>query len=133
MVSPGEGAVTRRGTVMNTNQMLVQLAVAAALAGHAAGLQAGGFQLVEQNASGLGNAYSGQGATAQDASTIFWNPAGMTRLSGRNFVLAGNLIRPSAEFQNTGSTPAAGGFGLGGSGGDGGDWAVVPNAYLSWQ
>ena len=41
---------------------------------------ASGFQLLEQG-SGLGNAYAGSAAKANDASTIFWNPAGMTRLT----------------------------------------------------
>ncbi len=47
------------------------------------GAQAAGFALIEQNASGLGNAYAGQAAAAQDASTIFFNPAGMTGVEGR--------------------------------------------------
>jgi long-chain fatty acid transport protein len=114
-------------------------AVAAALASFAGGAMAGGFQLTEQNASGLGNAYAGQAAAAEDASTIFFNPAGMTRLPARQGVLALNLIRPSSEFNNTGTTPAfstitgAGLFPLNGNGGDAGDLAFIPNAYLSWQ
>jgi long-chain fatty acid transport protein len=36
--------------------------------------QGAGFALIEQNASGLGNAYAGQAAVAEDASTIFFNP-----------------------------------------------------------
>jgi long-chain fatty acid transport protein len=118
---------------------LIASAVAAALGSFAGGATAGGFQLIEQNASGLGNAYAGQAAAAQDASTIFFNPAGMTRLPGRQGVAALNLIRPSAEFNNTGTTPAistitgTGPFPLNGTGGDAGDLAFVPNAYLSWQ
>jgi len=118
---------------------LIASAVAAALASFAGGALAGGFQLTEQNASGLGNAYAGQAAAAQDASTIFFNPAGMTRLPGRQGVAALNLIRPSAEFNNAGTTPAistitgTGPFALNGTGGDAGDLAFVPNAYLSWQ
>ena len=34
-------------------------------------VQAAGFALVEQNASGMGNAYAGSAAVAEDASTIF--------------------------------------------------------------
>jgi long-chain fatty acid transport protein len=118
---------------------LAGLAVGAAFAGTAGGTYAAGFQLTEQNASGLGNAYAGQSAAAQDASTIFFNPAGMTRLPGRQVVGAVNLIKPSATFNNTGTTPAistitgAGPFALNGNGGDAGDLAFVPNAYLSWQ
>lgn len=89
--------------------------------------QAAGFALIEQNASGLGNAYAGQAASAQDASTIFFNPAGLTKISGTQVVAAGHLIMPSAKFTNTGST-------LGGllpSGGDAGLTAVVPNGYFA--
>ncbi len=42
---------------------------------------AGGFQLFEQNVSSLGNAYAGTAAVAQDASTAFYNPAGLTLLN----------------------------------------------------
>jgi len=94
-----------------------------------------GFQLLEQNASGLGNAYAGSAAVAENASTIFFNPAGMTRLSAREFSLGLNAIRPSFEFSNSGSlNPSAfgGGAASGGTGGDAGSWAYLPNAYASW-
>jgi len=112
---------------------LMTLAVAAALGGMAPGVYASGFALIEQNASGLGNAYAGAAAAAEDASTIFFNPAGMTKLPGRQAVGVLHAIVPSAKFTNTGSTAAGGGFALGGNGGDAGDLAFVPNAYLSWQ
>ncbi len=82
---------------------------------------------MEQNASSLGNAYAGTAAIAEDASTIFFNPAGMTRLNGGNLVGAINAIRPSVEFQNTLSNPALG-FN---AGGDAGSWAFVPNLYYA--
>ena len=108
-------------------------AIALAMAGAAGVAQGSGFQLMEQNASGLGNAYAGQAAAAENASTIFWNPAGMTRLPGRQASGAINFIKPQSEFSNTGSAPATPLNALGGNGGDAGDLAVVPNAYLSWQ
>lgn len=95
--------------------------------------RASGFQLIEQNASGLGNAYAGQAAAANDASMIYFNPAGLTLLPGRQIVVAGNLVRPRAEFTNSGSTAATLQTRLGGNGGDAGDLALVPNLYLSWQ
>src|SRR3546814_17873418 len=48
---------------------------------------ASAFQLTEQNASGLGNGYAGSAAIAENASTIYFNPAGMTRLPGVNVSL----------------------------------------------
>ena len=67
---------------MKKPNRIIQLSVLLALAGGTAGVWAAGFALMEQNASGLGNSYAGQAAAAEDASTIFWNPAGMTRLPG---------------------------------------------------
>lgn len=89
-------------------------------------VQAAGFALIEQNASGLGNAYAGQAAAATDASTIFFNPAGMTLLPDRQVVLVGNLIKPRAEFSGTSLIG-------GGDGGDAGDLALVPNAYFAYR
>lgn len=57
--------------------------VAALMSVGSASVHAAGFQLLEQNASGLGNAYAGSAAIADNASTIFYNPAGMTNLPGR--------------------------------------------------
>jgi long-chain fatty acid transport protein len=118
---------------MKKSQTVLSLAVASALAAFAGGAQASGFALIEQNASGMGNAFAGAAAAATDASTIYFNPAGMTRLPGRQFVISGHAIRPSAEFSNTTSTLAPLQTSLGDNGGDAGDWAFVPNAYLSWQ
>lgn len=94
------------------------------------GAFASGFQLLEQNASGIGNAYAGSAAVAENASTIFYNPAGMTKLQSREFSAGVSLVRPGFEFSNQGSViaPATGT----GNGGDAGGWAVVPNGFLSW-
>jgi long-chain fatty acid transport protein len=48
--------------------------------------QAAGFALIEQSASGMGNAFAGAAAVAEDASTIFFNPAGMTYIQGTQIV-----------------------------------------------
>jgi long-chain fatty acid transport protein len=106
-----------------------RLALSLALAGCGTLAHAAGFALIEQNASGLGNAYAGQAASAQDASTIFFNPAGMTVLPDSQLVLAGNLIRPQAEFSGTVSPAIVGG----GDGGDAGDLGFVPNAYFAYR
>jgi long-chain fatty acid transport protein len=91
--------------------------------------QAAGFALIEQSASGMGNAYAGGSAVAEDASTIFFNPAGMTYIQGTQIVGAIHLIKPSAEFNNKESVAAGGGRPLGSEGGDAGDLAFVPNFY----
>src|SRR5215471_5301073 len=108
----------------------VAAAIASALFSLAAGQALGaGFALQEQNASGLGHAYAGGAAAAEDVSTIFYNPAGLVRLQSTQAVLAANVICLSAKFNNNASQPAM--FQpLGGNGGDAGDCNVVPNFYL---
>lgn len=93
------------------------------LTGHAAG-----FALSEQNASGLGNAYAGAAAVAEDASTIFFNPAGMTYLEGTQIVGALHLIRTTGDFDDRNSQ-RAGIRPLGNEGGDFGGLAAIPNVY----
>lgn len=107
------------------------LAVAIGAVGSTAS-HAAAFQLLEGNASGLGNAYAGSAAVAEDASTVFFNPAGMTLLPGRNVAFSVDLVRPSAKFDNQGSTVPPG-QGIGGNGGDAGDWAAIPAGYMTWQ
>ncbi len=95
---------------------------------------AAGFALIEQSVSGLGNAFAGQAAVAADATTIFFNPAGLTLLEGQQLVAGIHLIVPQAEFRDQGSalSPALGGAPLaGGDGGDGGEAGLVPNLYYA--
>ncbi|MDP1862372.1 MAG: outer membrane protein transport protein [Thiobacillus sp.] len=109
-----------------------RLPLGLALAGMASLTHAAGFALIEQNASGLGNAYAGQAASAQDASTIFFNPAGMTLLPDRQVVMAGHLIKPQAEFGGV-VNPVIPGVNNGGNGGDAGGLAFIPNGYFAYR
>jgi long-chain fatty acid transport protein len=92
---------------------------------------ASGFQLQEQNASGLGNAYAGSAAVAEDASTIYFNPAGMTQLQAREVSGGLSLIVPSFKFKDKGSS-LTGNLANEGDGGDAGGLAALPNGYISW-
>src|SRR3989442_3923161 len=66
---------------------------------------AAAFALYEQGVSGLGNAYAGAAAVAEDATTVWWNPAGMARLgSGKHAAIAGSIIAPSTKFSDKAST-----------------------------
>lgn len=60
---------------------------------------AGGFQLFESSVKSLGNAFSGTSAIAQDASTEFYNPAGLTRLKHPELSVDGTLV--DLETQGT--------------------------------
>jgi len=90
--------------------------------------QAAGFALIEQSASGMGNAFAGGSAVAEDASTIYFNPAGMTYIQGTQIAGAIHLIKPTAEFNDQGSVKGVN-RPFGSLGGDAGDLAFVPNFY----
>ena len=92
---------------------------------------ASGFAITEKSLKGLGNAFAGAAAVAEDASTIYFNPAGMTRLAGRQVLAAGHYIIPSFEFDDDGSTTVLGMPLTGGDGGDAGESALVANFFYS--
>lgn len=91
---------------------------------------AGAFQLNESSAAGLGNAFAGGAAVAQDASTLWSNVAGLSRMRDSQVVVALHLVQPSMKFRNAGSFAALGQT-LGGDGGDAGGLSPVPNLYLA--
>ncbi|MFZ4537262.1 OmpP1/FadL family transporter [Propionivibrio sp.] len=96
---------------------------------------ASGFQLQNQSGSGNGNAFAGAAAAAEDASTIFFNPAGMTNLQqGHNISLSGTLINRSINFTNQGSTTTIPGvFPLPtGNGGNAGGLSFLPAGYWAY-
>lgn len=109
----------------------LRLIPALLLSAFAGSASAAGFQLLEQNGSGLGNAYAGSAAAAADASTIFFNPAGLTYLSGPQLVAAVNAIDVDTRFSNRNSTNPALITVQGGNGGQAGDLAFVPSLYFS--
>lgn len=113
---------------MKTIARLIPLVAAGLASGQAA---AAGFQLLEQNASGIGNSYAGSAAVAENASTIFFNPAGMTQLKDREISVGMSAVRPTFKFSDRGSS-SLGAFASAGEGNDAGSWAFIPNAYMSW-
>lgn len=93
-----------------------------------------GFALQEQSVTGLGRAFAGSSAVADDASTLFFNPAGLTNLSQSELAVGLHYISPQTDFTDGGSTTAAsvGGAPLSGSdGGDAGEDAKVPNIFYA--
>jgi len=110
---------------MMFNKTMLGWSAACAMLAISGAASASGFALIEQSASGMGNAFAGGSASADDASTIFFNPAGMSRLAGKQIAIAAHFIKPSAKFSGTGVNTN--------SGGDAGSLAFVPNAYYSME
>ncbi|HET7370745.1 MAG TPA: outer membrane protein transport protein [Gammaproteobacteria bacterium] len=70
--------------------------------------QAGGFSLLEQSARSLGRAHSGGAALVNDASSIFYNPAGLTQLTRPEFMGSLSYIDLQADFTKDYAIDAAG-------------------------
>ena len=93
-------------------------------------LSGGAFTLTEQNASGIGTAFSSS-AEARDASTIFYNPAGLTRLERAELTGAATVIVLSGGYTDEGSTTAGVIPISGGNGGNPGGATPFPPLYYA--
>jgi long-chain fatty acid transport protein len=94
----------------------------------AGGAFGSGFQLRENSAAALGNAFAGAAASAEDASIVANNPAGMTGLSGNQVSGDLGIVIPSAVFSGTGSNAMHQPI-IGDNGGDAGGAQPVPAVY----
>ena len=61
---------------------------------------ASGFALNEQSVSGMGTGFAGRSSSADDASTVFGNPAGMSRLSGQQVTGGIAVIDATTDIKN---------------------------------
>lgn len=106
-------------------RLAVGLAVAAALAlGRALPAVAGGLGIYEVGSPDLGTAGAGRAALADDASTAWGNPAGMTRLQGSQLTFGLQPLIVTTEFDaDVGSTAG------GGNGGNAGGFIPAAGLY----
>lgn len=120
---------------MNKNLRVVfsKTILAVGIAGASTVTQAGSFGLIEQSASGQGAAYAGAAAIAEDASTIYFNPAGMTRLPGSQIVVAGHIISAEAKYTDSGNSTTFAGSPLQGPNSTTDETGFVPNFYYSTE
>ncbi|NQZ33486.1 MAG: outer membrane protein transport protein [Oceanospirillaceae bacterium] len=121
--------------MLKINKKTLAIAISAVVvATGASTIQAAGFQLKEQSAEGQGNSFAGQTAKAVDASTIFYNPAGMSRLEGNHVQSNLSYIAPKAKYEHSSASSIVGASPLSKSSGiDGGVSAIVPAAYAVWD
>ena len=94
---------------------------------------AGGFQITEICAKCQGLRNAGAVATTSTASTVFFNPAGMTRLSGSHLEANLHVIIPKFKFDDENSTNAIGGVPIGKDNDDGGETAYVPSLFFTQE
>ncbi|MGB0892914.1 MAG: outer membrane protein transport protein [Parashewanella sp.] len=112
-------------------------AVATALLSSITQVHAAGFQLAEYSSTGLGRAYAGEAAMADNASAQGRNPALLAQLQGRHVSAGAIYVNPNVDVPGNisiaspvlGNKPIA----LHASAMDVADSAVVPNFYYSAQ
>jgi len=112
---------------MNNKTLKGALALAVSLA--STQLFAGGFALNEQSISSMGTGYAGRSSSADDASTVFGNPAGMSRLKQNEVSLGATYLDAKTNIKDASSTQ----FGAENPGTDKGDMVpgiAVPMGYL---
>ena len=112
----------RRGSFLFTLVSLGPLSLAAPATGWCAG-----FGIDYESATAVGTATAGS-AAAEDASTIFYNPAGLGFLPANEIVAGGDLFLLYDRFQNQGSSILGG---LSPTPGTNGNEAIPP-AFVPW-
>ncbi|EIV1852961.1 outer membrane protein transport protein [Vibrio vulnificus] len=115
---------------MKTNKTLLSTAVAFGLLSSANLANAAGFQLAEYSATGLGRAYAGEAAMADNASAQWRNPAMLTYLEGTQVSVGAIYVNPNIDID--GNVNFAG-KNISASSDDFAHDAIIPNFYLSHQ
>jgi long-chain fatty acid transport protein len=116
---------------------VLTLAISAIVFGATTQVNAAGFQLAEYSATGLGRAFAGEAAIADNASTQARNPAMLAYLEGRQVSSGGIYVMPNVDVMGDvgisspllGSEPLV----IGADDYDVADNALVPNFYYSNQ
>ncbi|MFO7275510.1 MAG: OmpP1/FadL family transporter [Pseudomonadota bacterium] len=111
------------------------LLAATALSTMSTDARAAGFALLEQTGSGAGYSYAGSAASADDASVMYFNPAGLGLITEPQVAVALHGIDLSTKFDDRGSVLPPAGLGAlpgGATRSDAGDVIPLPNAYVAW-
>ncbi|UPQ87188.1 outer membrane protein transport protein [Vibrio sinaloensis] len=119
---------------MKTNKTLLSLAVACGLVTTSTSIHAAGFQLAEYSATGLGRAYAGEAAMADNASAQWRNPAMLTHLEGTQISVGAIYVDPNIDVNGTVVGSKSASPLLPTSNASSSDFAhdaVIPNLYIS--
>lgn len=111
------------------NKKLFKSALALSISLASTSLLAAGFALDEQSISSMGTGFAGRSSSADDASTVYGNPAGMARIKHNEVSIGATFIDASSNIKNASSSQ----FGANNPGTDKGDMVpgiTVPMGYL---
>ncbi len=92
----------------NYPRSLLTLGLFSTLAGISTGVFAAGSYTPLMNVADLGNAYSGGAAIAQDASTNYYNSAGLVRIPHQQLVVSATGVLAHVKYTGSASAPGLG-------------------------
>ena len=84
-------------------KVMLKTTLSLAVAMASSQLFASGFALNEQSVSGMGTGFAGRSSSADDASTVYGNPAGMSRLNGQQITGGVAAIDASTDIKASGT------------------------------
>ena len=94
---------------------------------------ASSFALNEQGVSHLGNAYAGTSSSIQDASTGYYNPAGLGELKHNQIVLSSTYIKPKVKIFDAKGTLNQGDPLSGNNTSKSNTKMLIPAGHLAWH
>ncbi|MGH8361138.1 MAG: OmpP1/FadL family transporter, partial [Pseudomonas sp.] len=86
-------------------KVMLKTTLSLAVAMASSQLFASGFALNEQSISGMGTGFAGRSSSADDASTVAGNPAGMSRLKRDQITGGVAAIDAKTDIKNTSGGP----------------------------
>ena len=84
-------------------KVMLKTSLGLAVAFASSQLFAAGFALNEQSISSMGTGFAGRSSSAEDASTVFGNPAGMSRLKREQITVGGAAVIAKSDISGPGS------------------------------
>ncbi len=85
----------------------LKTAIAVAVGALSTQAMAAGFALNEQSVSGMGTSFAGRSSSADDATTLFGNPAGMSRLKREEVSFGMAAIHAKTDIKNASGAPGS--------------------------
>lgn len=110
-------------------KQLISLLAIGGLAGASCPVWSSAFSLNEQNAKDLGTAYAGAVSSAEDASTGWYNPAGLVRLGQEQIAISGVYI--NSQTTQSGTATTTGNTPMGAGSAKGKDQSVIPSLHYA--
>ncbi len=112
-------------------KLFLSLSIASVLSLASNNAMASAFELWEQDGASVGNYHAGRAAIAEDASTAFYNPAGLVRMQNQEVVVAADPIVTDFKYSGTIAVNTMPFLSPNNFNAQGGTFNVVPSAHYA--